>query len=170
MTVAETSPHPFAGGSTVRVAAWGALALGVLYAAVSAYWALGGTAGLDILGGRLAELARSPDPLALVGIWLVVALKIVAAALGVMMLRTPPGPWRRLLLIGTWVAACVLVLYGGFLVAGHILVVTGFIEAVNPDWAAIYGHLFLWDPWFLLWGLLLLVVAITASRAVPRSP
>lgn len=105
MTVAETSPHPFAGGSTVRVwvAAWGALALGVLYAAVSAYWALGGTAGLDILGGRLAELARSPDPLALVGIWLVVALKIVAAALGVMMLRTPPGSWRRLLLIGTWV-------------------------------------------------------------------
>jgi len=134
----------------VRWAAWGALALSLLSAIVSGYWALGGTAGLNILGGQLAEMARTPESLALVGLWVVVALKIVAAALGVMLLRARSRFWRRLLLIGTWIAACVLVLYGGFLVVGQVLVVTGVIEAVDPDWAAIYGHLLLWDPWFLL--------------------
>lgn len=37
--------------------------------------------------------------------------------------------WRRLLLIGTWIAACVLILHGGVLVGGQILIVIGVIQA-----------------------------------------
>jgi LPXTG-motif cell wall-anchored protein len=25
----------------------------------------------------------------------------------------------------------------------------------DTDWKAFHWHLFLWDPWFLIWGLLL---------------
>ncbi len=144
--------------------------MGMLNAAVSAYWALGGTAGLHTLGSALEEMARAREPLVLVAIWVLVAVKIVGAALGVMPLRAGSASWRRLLLVLTWTAGCALTLYGGVLVAGQALVVTGVIQASpDADWTAIYSRLYLWDPWFLLWGLLLLVVAIGATqRRTPR--
>jgi len=152
-------------GPVVRAAAWGALGVGLLNAAVSAYWALGGTAGLNTIGGQIEEMARAREPSALAVVWAVVAVKIAGAVLGVMLLRAGSLPWRRLLLVGTGIAACVLVLYGGALVAGQALVVTGVIQAsADADWTALYGHLYLWDPWFLLWGLLLLIVTIGATR------
>lgn len=152
-------------GPVVRWAAWGALAVGLLNAAVSAYWGLGGTAGLNMLGGQFDEMARSQEPLVRVGIWVVVAAKIVGAGLGVMLLRAGSRSWRRLLLVVTWIAGCVLVLWGGANVATLALVVTGVIQASpDVDWTALHGHLYLWDPWFLLWGLLLLLVAIDATR------
>jgi len=113
----------------VRWAAWGALAVGLLNAAVSAYWALGGTAGLDSLGGQLEQMAHARQRLPLLALWVVVAVKIAAAALGVMLLRAESPGWRRLLLTGTWIAAGVLVVYGGTLVAGQTLVVTGVVQA-----------------------------------------
>lgn len=152
-------------GPAVRSAAWSALAVGLLYVAVSAYWALGGTAGLNTIGGELEEMARAIEPLVVVAIWVVVAGKIVGAALAVMLLRAGSRSWRRLLLVVTWIAGCVLALYGGVLVAGQALVVTGVIQASpDADWTAIYSRLYLWDPWFLLWGLLLLIVAIGATQ------
>jgi hypothetical protein len=164
-------PASHAVGPVVRWAAWGALTVGLLNAAVSAYWGLGGTAGLDTVGGRLEEMARARAPLTLVAIWVVVAVKIAGAVLGVMLLRGRPRPRRHFLLVGTWIAACVLVLYGGTLVAGQALLVAGVIQASpDADWTGIYSHLYLWDPWFLLWGVLLLTVAIGATqRRTPRN-
>lgn len=163
-----SSLHP-AVGPVVRRAAWGALWVGLLNAAVSAYWGFGGTAGLNTLGGPLEELARARAPTTLAALWLLVVAKITGAALGVLLLRAESPLWRRVLRIATWTAACVLVLYGGGLVAGQILVVTDVIPASpDADWTAIYGHLLLWDPWFLLWGLLLLITAIGASRGRPQ--
>lgn len=168
----STAPNPTgrsAVGPVVHRAAWGALGVGLLNAAVSAYWALGGTAGLDTLGGQLEELARARAPSTLAALWVVVVVKVAGAALGVLLLRAESPLWHRLLRIGTWTAAVVLVLYGGLLVAGQILVVAGVIPASpDADWTAIYGHLLLWDPWFLLWGLLLLATVI-GTRPV-RSP
>jgi hypothetical protein len=43
-------------------AAYAACALALLYAVPSFYWALGGTAGLDTVGGAIEELGRSRDP------------------------------------------------------------------------------------------------------------
>jgi len=106
MIVAD-SPSKVTAGVTprplVRSAAWGALALGLIYAAVSAYWALGGTVGLTIFGGRLVATARSLGPLAQVGLWVVVVLKIIGGALGVVLLGAPSRAWRRLVLVGTWI-------------------------------------------------------------------
>jgi len=53
----------------------------------------------------------------------------------------------------------------------------GSAGAIKPsgsvDWAALRWHLGLWDPWFLVWGLLLAAAtrgyAITRSRAEPAS-
>jgi hypothetical protein len=95
-------------------AAYAACAVALLYALVSFYWALGGTAGIDTLGGSLEQRARAGDP----GVrWLAGAagvLKVVGAGLALALVR----PWgrvvpRALLLIAAWAGAVVLVLYGG---------------------------------------------------------
>ncbi len=77
-----------------------ACTLGLLYAAVSAYWALGGDAGLATVGGAIEELARTRTPLALAVAWGAAFLKGVAALLALPLVRS----WgrrlpRRLLLL-----------------------------------------------------------------------
>lgn len=145
--------------SESRTARFGAaaFALGLLHTLVSVFWAVGGTTGLDTVGGELERLGRERDPLMLMVIWLAVALKLTAATLGLAVARE----WGRrlprwLVLTLAWGAATVLVLYGGVMVIGQALVKAGvFQAAADMDWTAFHWHLFLWDPSFLLWGLLL---------------
>jgi hypothetical protein len=54
--------RPIARPPTTPWAAYAACALALLSAVPSFYWALGGTAGLDTVGGTLEELGRAHDP------------------------------------------------------------------------------------------------------------
>jgi hypothetical protein len=55
-----------------------------------------------------------------------------------------------------WVAAAVLVLYGGLLTAVGLAVEAGIVStAPDADERALAWHAWLWDPWFLAWGLAL---------------
>jgi hypothetical protein len=134
-------------------------------------WALGGTAGLDTVGGVAERMARSGGTVALLAISVTVLLK----ALGALLALALTWPWgrhlpRRALLVAGAGAAAVLVVYG----AAEALVETGAIKpSGSVDWTALRWHLGLWDPWFLVWGLLLAAAtrgyAITRSRAEPAS-
>lgn len=156
-----TATRPFRPLSTERGrwrwTGYATFVVGMLYALWSAYWAAGGSAGLDELGGKLAELARQRDPMLIRVVWVTVVLKIVGATLGLALVQ----PWGRrlprwLLLSGSWGATAVLVLYGALLVAVQLVVLLGGLQPDAPvDRKPFYWHLFLWDPWFLLWGLLL---------------
>ncbi|WP_367127687.1 DUF3995 domain-containing protein [Saccharothrix sp. HUAS TT1] len=145
---------------------WAVFVVGSLYAAVSAYWAIGGTAGLDTLGGTLAELARARDPRLIAVVWVTVVLKLVGALLGPALVE----PWGRrvprwMLLTASWTATVVLVLYGGVLTVAQALIALGVLpRAGSYDALAFYWHLFVWDPWFLLWGLLLGVATLRFTR------
>lgn len=136
---------------------YAAFTVGVLYALVSVYWAAGGTLGLKTLGGQLERLGRARDPQLIAVVWVTAGLKLFAAVLGLALVR----PWGRrlprwMLLIAAWGTTVVLVLYGGTLVIVQSLVQIGVIAAsADMDWTAFHWHLFLWDPWFLVWGLLL---------------
>ncbi|MEV8516885.1 DUF3995 domain-containing protein [Dactylosporangium sp. NPDC051484] len=149
-------------------AGWVAFALGALYALVSAYWAAGGTVGLSTLGGTIEELGRARDPGLIAIVWVTAALKLAVALAGLAVAR--PGPWRRPLRFVAWAAAVVLVSYGGLLVAGQAIVEAGLIGAApGADRSAIRWHLYLWDPWFLLWGLAL-GAELRGSRRPDREP
>ena len=56
-------------------------------------------------------------------------------------------------------------LYGAVLVVAGVLVLT---DAINPagavDRTALRWHVFCWDAWFLLWGLLLGLAVISRRR------
>jgi uncharacterized protein DUF3995 len=99
-------------------AAYAACALALLSAVPSFYWALGGTAGLDTVGGAIEELGRAHDSRAVALGAAAGILKVAGGLLALALVR----PWgravpRRLLLGVAWAASMVLTAYGGLLVA-----------------------------------------------------
>ncbi len=134
----------------------GAALLGVLYAAISAYWAVGGTWLLNTVGGSLEHVARGNRGPVEAGLWAVVLLKLVAAALPLAALSPRVrGRWSSLVRRLTVAEAVVLTLYGLVLSVVGWLVQAGVIaRGAGADRKALAWHAFLWDPWFLVWGLL----------------
>jgi Protein of unknown function (DUF3995) len=158
--------------SKARTAAGVAALLGLGHAAVSAYWALGGTALLDTVGGSLEEWARDAEPELLAALWVVVIVKVGAAALGPLLVWDG-GPSRlpmRLVRGLAWTATVVLVAYGGILTLTGLLAVADVLPS-GSDRTALKGHAFLWDPWFLVWGLALgTALLLTRSSGRRRTP
>jgi uncharacterized membrane protein len=147
--------------ATGRGAAWTAAALALLSAAVSAYWTAGGTALLETVGGAIAALARERSVPALVLGGAVVAAKLLAAVLALALLRRPSRVvrWPALLAGGVltvWGAANVLL--GGAVLIGLL--------RLGPvaDERALRWHVLLWDAWFLVWGVALLIAAVRAGE------
>jgi hypothetical protein len=68
-------------------AGWLAFVVGLGYAAVSGYWASGGTELLDTVGGVFDRTGRSHGAGVALLLWLVVAIKVLAAALPLLALR-----------------------------------------------------------------------------------
>jgi hypothetical protein len=63
----------------------------------------------------------------------------------------------------------VLTCYGGLLVVAGGLVLGGLISPSGPvDRTALRWHVFLWDLWFLVWGVLLGVAAWRYGRESRR--
>lgn len=133
-----------------------ALAVGLCYAGISAYWASGGQALLETVGGVFEEAGRSKAEWVVAGLWVVVAVKVLAAALPISTLRWPPPPsWRHTVRALAWVAVATLTLYGLVLTVVDLLSMAGIIGgSTGKDELALTWHALLWDPWFLLWGLL----------------
>lgn len=150
--------------SIASVAAMVACGTGLIHAASSLYWAVGGTWLLDTVGQWAVDLVeRSPlEAGFLLGI--IAIVKAVASIVPVLVDRgRMPRPrfWRAL----CWVGGPVLVVYGGVNVVVSVAVLTGFL---TPDGgyetAATVGHAFLWDPLFFVWGCALVAVAVADGR------
>jgi hypothetical protein len=141
-------------------AAWAAAALGFVvglaYAAVSVYWAAGGTGLLDTVGGAFGSAGRPAEAAMRIGLWAVVVAKIAAAVLPVLALgRSPARAWQRSIWLLAWAEAVVLTSYGLVLTIPGLLIQAGVLHpGRGADHRALEWHAYLWDPWFLLWGLL----------------
>lgn len=139
--------------------------VGLLYGAVSAYWGLGGTALLDTVGGSLEQGGRAGDLTVVLALWAAVILKLVAAVLPLAVIYRLGGVgWQRLAKTVVWIEAAVLVVYGLVLTIVGLAVQFGVIDAsASADHRALAWHAYLWDPWFLVWGLLV-VATLLCSR------
>ena len=141
-----------------RVAAVAAAVLGVASAAVSAYWAAGGDALLDTVGGEIEAWGRRRTTGVVLALWVVTAAKLVGATAPLLFAGRGPlrlQRWfrRRPVRVLGWLAAVGLAAYGAVLTVGGMLVVTGVIHAApDADRHAIAWHTWCWDPWFALWG------------------
>ena len=144
------------------------LAVGLAYAAIIVYWAVGGTWLLNTVGISLSQPGQAGHLAALLAVWGAAAVKAVAAVLPLLAIGVwPPtanGGLRRLARVLTWIEAAILVGYGLVLTASGLLVQAGVIEAVaHADRLALKWHAYLWDPWFLIWGIFVFL-ALWRSR------
>jgi len=156
------------------------LIVGLAYAAVSAYWAAGGNGLLSTVGGVFAQAAHRGGALVVTGAWLVVVLKAIAAVLPLAAAGSwswPGRPWPggpRVVRLLAWSDAVILTLYGLVLTVAGLLVQGGVVRpGAGADRRALTWHAYLWDPWFLVWGLLALsalLLGVAAERVRQPDP
>jgi hypothetical protein len=143
---------------------------GLAYAAISVSWAAGGTWLLDTVAGTLEQQGRAGNPGIIVAVGAAAVLKIIGAIVPLAAAGVTPGPAttgrRRQMRVLAWLEAAVLTIYGLVLTGAGVLVQSGVIApAASADHRALAWHAGLWDPWFLLWGML-----ITAALVRSRPP
>jgi Protein of unknown function (DUF3995) len=154
--------------SELRIIAYAAAAWSLLFAAMSFYWAAGGMTGLETLGNKIDRLARERDSGFVTEVWVTGFLKLGAGLLALALVQ----PWgrrlpRRILVIATWVVGIGLTVYGVANLVQHGLMEAGVVETPSGLGSeAATWHLLLWDPWWLLGGLLF----VAAARHGRRDP
>ncbi|WP_420123505.1 DUF3995 domain-containing protein [Nakamurella sp.] len=150
------------------IALWGAAVAGGIHGLFSLYWAVGGRWLLDTVGAWAVDLTERAQVLVVLLLLLVAAVKAAAA---VIPLAVEAGrmPGRRRWRAVEWAGVALLVGYGGLTTIVAALVLLGAIEPDGGyDRASMIGHALLWDPLFLVWGVLLGIgLALTRDRAIP---
>lgn len=150
-----------------RWPAYAAAGWALAFALMSFYWGLGGTIGLATLGVEIERLARSGDPtVTLFGAWIPGLAKLLAAVLALGLVQS----WGRklprwMMLLASWGAGILLTLYSLANFIQHGLFYSGAIPtAAGLGEAAVPWHLFLWDPFWLLGGVLFCLAAWNFAR------
>jgi hypothetical protein len=146
---------------------WIALAgvLGLIHAGFSAYWGLGGTWLLETVGQNMIRALDGAH-------WLLLLVGLVKAGCAVIPYllaragRLFRGPWLWI----SWLGSAVLILWGGAGCLMAQLVLAGVVEPGGGyDHAGQFGHAWLWDPLFLLWGIALGLGLIRGTQAATGS-
>lgn len=147
--------------------------VGLGYTAVSLYRAAGGTWLLSTVGSALTQPSRGDELEIIVAVWAAAALKLIGAIVPLAATQMThwlsAATWRRRLRVLAWVEAVILTIYGLVLTGAGLLVQSGLIApAAGADHRALAWHAYLWDPWFLLWGVLV-TAALVRSRHQKRT-
>ena len=139
-------------------AGYAACLWGLLFAALSFYWAVGGRAGLGTLSKGAREPALERDAAFVAVIWATGVLKVLAALLALALVQqwgtTLP---RRALLVAGWGTGILLTLYGAVGIIAALLAGLGVAESSDP--ATVRWYLFVWEPIWLVGGLLFMAAA-----------
>jgi Protein of unknown function (DUF3995) len=133
-------------------------------AAVTAFWLLGGTLGLDTVGGEIERQARERSAAALAVLAVTLVAKLAAGALALALADPRTAGKRSLNTLGLVGGGC-LALYGGVLVIAGALALAGVAgDSSGRDEYALRWHVFFWDLWFFVWGVALALGAMRARR------
>ena len=154
---------------TIQLAS-AACAWALAFGAVSFFWAAGGQLGAATLGVRLEQLGAERDPGFVALLWATGALKVLGGLLALALVRR----WgqalpRRALLVAIWSIGALITLYGCANLVQHVLMASGAISTpagLGSD--ALPWHLALWDPVWVIGGLLFLGAARQGSVARQR--
>lgn len=153
----------------------GAAVWAFVFAGISFYWASGGTFGVWTVGRQITSLAESTPGFPAV-LWVDA---IVKTLLGVLALAIAFPSWQAALPGGrwlpsvAWVAGLAMAAYGSVELAvtgvSALLMVAGILPVTSSvDWMGILGHLGLWDPYWILGGVLFLRVGKISGTQLPK--
>jgi hypothetical protein len=160
---APSSPSRWAVGVTYGAGGWA-----FLFAALSFYWALGGTAGAETISPAIVQLARAHVPWVMAVLWISAILKVFSGFVALALIQ----PWgsrvpRWILLLLAWGAGTLLFGHGGLFFAVGVLALSGTIPYSAPA-PLLPWYTFLWGPWWLLGGILFLLAAWSSVRRSPQ--
>jgi hypothetical protein len=133
---------------------------GLVHAAFSIHWALGGTLLLRTVGDDVVRAVGTSTLLLVVVCVGKLALALLPVALG------PRRRVPRIVALGTLAVAVPMALWGlaNVVVGGAVL-----LGVLHPpgavDGVALRGHVLLWDPLFVVWGAGLSVLAVSHLRS-----
>jgi hypothetical protein len=134
----------------------------VVFAAVHVYWAAGGNAGLASSAGH-ALATRRPLSFVLLGLWGIALLSAAGAVFCAGLARWRPRGWtKRGMAAAGWVAGALLLVRGLLLEIVLSTGAGGVASSVGPSEAR--WSLVLWNPWFIVGGVLLLLAARRFQR------
>lgn len=169
-----TPPAQRVPSSWTRASAWCAFLLGLASAVVTSYWAAGGRALLDTVGGSIERWGRERSAPVVFALVAVALLKLVVAGAALLATRAVNAPtWTagRVPRLLSWVAAVTLVFYGGILTGAGLLVQGGVADpGIYANRHALGWHTWFWDPWFLLWGIAFVVALWHTTRPAVDRP
>lgn len=176
--MSTVSSQPTTGSNTavpatsVRRRTWAAYTaawLAGIFAAISVYWALGGMIGINTVGGDIAAMAKSGTVTAFLMAWGAAVMKAAGVVFALALVQRWGRVFPRWLMLGAgWLAAVVLTAYGVINVALEFVVTVGIMAVPNgADLYALHWHLWLWDPLFAVWGILL-AIALVHYRTNPQ--
>ena len=125
-----------------------------------------GTAGAETIGEAVTKpvLAREPGWIAL--LWATGVLKALGGLLALSLVQ----PWGRAIprwmrLTAAWGAGALMFLYGGASMVQFALMAAGALSIpASVGATAVRWHLLLWEPWWMLGGLLFMAAAWLAGR------
>jgi len=146
-----------------------ACVLGLSFTVFNVYWALGGRQWIDTVFPFADEAAIAANfPLWVQ--WSAIILKVWAALFGLVVTPLFVRVFGRRLLrmarLGAWVAACWLTFWGFTQTLFFLLLKFRLFDVDYwNDERVVNWHTFLWDPWFLIWGIcLILALKLSARR------
>lgn len=155
-------PAPSLTGSRLLLSA---TAVGLVHAAFTVYWATGGRWLLPTVGAWAVRLADERPGAAGAVLGLVAVVKVAGSVVPVLVETGHVGGrgrWRAV----EWAGAAVLIGYGLLNVVVAWAVLAGVITSAGGyDRTAEWGHAAIWDPLFLLWGVLLAAGLWTTRKA-----
>ena len=171
MIKAHDEKTPTTPGNSSRWAvgvAYAACGWACLFAALSFYWALGGTAGAETISPAIAQLARARVPWFLAVLWIAAFLKVFSGLVALALIQ----PWgsrvpRWILPLLVWGAGTLFFVHGGLYFVVGVLALSGAISYHTPA-TVLRWYTFLWGPLWLLGGLLFLLAAWSYVRRSPR--
>jgi hypothetical protein len=150
--------------------AYGAACWAFAFALYSLYGALGGDLGVDQLANEIREQAKERDSGFVAQLWAATALKVIAGLLALALVqdwgRAIPSPALR---IAAWLVAIGLIVYGASNLIRFGLMDLGVID--TPDSVGSYAvswYVFLWEPIWLLGGVLFAAAAWRFDRTSQR--
>ena len=135
------------------------------FAAASAYWAAGGTGGASTIARSLGDRAAERDPELVATHWGVAVLKAMFAALALALARPATARFARVVRLAGWITGGALTFYGAAGLIEFAFMALGARDVpTDVGDTAVLWYVFLWEPLWLLGGLLFLAAARQAAR------
>lgn len=154
----DDTPAPHSPQQNRTWAAYAACAWGIIFAAISIYWGLGGHLGLNTIGGTIEKRALRHDTDLLIAVWVTAALKLVSRQSRTRS-HTDPRAERKAESSKRWLGSllCYFISYGGVVELGNLVVITHlYTPSQTVEWTPLRWHVWLWDMSLILWGLLII--------------